>query len=124
MSEGTMETKKVTCVICPVGCEIEVDVDNNEVIEVRNNKCKRGQVYASAEVIHPERILTTTVKVAGGTVSRVAVKSERPIPKELMFDCMKKINTVVMNAPVRMSDVVVENILGTGVNIIATRNAD
>lgn len=118
-----METKNVTCVICPVGCEIEVDVDDGKVVEVRNNKCKRGFDYASAEVIHPERILTTTVKVSGGTVTRVAVKSEKPIPKELMFDCIKKINTVVMPAPIKMSDVVVENILGTGVNIIACRDA-
>ncbi len=121
-----MQTTKVTCVICPVGCEIEVDHDIvdgvHTVIEVRNNKCPRGRKYASAEVINPERVLTSTVKLLGGESSRLSVKSESPVPKSSLFDCMKEIKKTSVSSPVIMGDVIIENVAGTGINIIATHN--
>ena len=121
-----MQTTKVTCVICPVGCSIEVDhekIDGKEtVLDVRNNKCQRGFKYASAEVVNPERVLTSTVRLTGGTSARISVKSERPVPKTSLFSCMEQIKKVTVASPVKMGDVIIENVAGTGVNIVATRN--
>ena len=121
-----MQTTKVTCVICPVGCEIEVDhekVDNvHKILDVRNNKCPRGFKYASAEVVNPERVITSTVRLIGGEIARLSVKSEMPVPKSSLFDCMKQIRKTSVVSPVKMGDVIIENVAGTGVNIIATHN--
>ena len=121
-----METQKVTCVTCPVGCEIEVDyemVDGEKVVrEVRNNKCQRGFRYASAEVVCPERILTSTVAIEGAEFKRLPVRSEKPVPKSKMFDCMAQISALTVKSPVEMGQVLIENVAGTGVNIIATRS--
>lgn len=121
-----METAKITCVICPVGCEIEVDYEvvNGEKIvkEVRNNRCQRGYKYSTAEVVCPERILTSTVAIKGADFNRLPVRSEKPVPKDKMFDCMKIIRSFSIEAPVKMGQVLIENIADTGVNIIATRS--
>lgn len=121
-----MQTTKVTCVICPVGCEIEVDHekvdDAHKILDVRNNKCPRGFKYASAEVVNPERVLTSTVSLIGGETARLSVKSEMPVPKSSLFDCMKQIRKTSVVSPVKIGDVIIENVAGTGVNIIATHN--
>lgn len=114
--------KSLVCVSCPLGCNIEVEMENGEIISVTGNTCKRGDAYARTEMTHPVRSLTSTVKVKGGAHPVVPVKSAKPIPKEKMFDCMKQINSVTVNAPVKIGDVVIENVLGTGVDIVATNN--
>jgi CxxC motif-containing protein len=121
-----MQTTNVTCVICPKGCNIEVDHENRDgkevVLAVRNNKCPRGYKYASAEVVNPERVLTSTVRLAGGTYPRLSVKSEHPVPKTSLFDCMREIRKVSVTSPVKMGDIIIENVAGTGINIVATHN--
>ena len=112
--------KSLTCVSCPLGCPIEVEIENGEVISVAGNTCKRGDAYARSEVTNPVRSLTTSVKVEGGIHPVVPVKSAGPIPKDKMFECMKEINAVTIKAPVKIGDVVIENICGLGVDIIAT----
>lgn len=112
--------KSLTCVSCPLGCPIEVEIENGEVISVTGNTCKRGDAYARSEVTNPVRSLTTSVKVEGRIHPVVPVKSAGPIPKDKMFDCMKEINAVTIKAPVKIGDVVIENICGLGVDIIAT----
>lgn len=114
--------KELTCVVCPLGCSLKVKIENNQVQGIEGNGCKRGIAYAEAECINPTRVLTTTVKVHSGQTPMVSVKSEKPLPKGLLFECMKVINTVVVTAPVSLGDVMVENILGTGINIVATKN--
>ncbi len=116
--------KNLTCVACPLGCPIEVEIENGEVVSVTGNTCKRGDAYARSEVTNPVRSLTTSVKVDGGLHPVVPVKSSGPIPKGEMFNCMKEINAVTIKAPVKIGDVVIENILGLGVDIIATNNLD
>lgn len=119
-----MEKRDLVCVSCPIGCAITVELDDNgQVLSVTGNTCKRGDSYARQECTHPERMLTSTVKVEGGRLPVVPVKSAKPIPKELLFDCMIEINKVTVQAPVKIGDVVLENILGTGVNIVATNEA-
>ena len=114
--------KSLVCVSCPLGCSIEVEMENDEVVSVTGNTCKRGDAYARSEMTHPVRSLTSTVKVKGGVHPVVPVKSAKPIPKEKMFECMEQINSVTLDAPVKIGDVVIENVLGTGVDIVATNN--
>ncbi len=119
-----MKTKELICVSCPIGCAVTVTLDdNNEVVSVTGNTCKRGDSYARQECTHPERMLTSTVKVTGSRLPVVPVKSAKPVPKELLLNCMQEINRVTVQAPVHIGDVVLANILNTGVDIVATNNA-
>ncbi len=119
-----MNTRDLICVACPRGCPIKVTMDDNgEITEVSGQTCKRGDEYARAEVTHPERSLTSTIRVEGGDAYVVPVKSAVAIPKELLFDAMKVINSSSVKAPVHIGDVVIENILNTGVDIVATNEA-
>ncbi len=120
-----MEKRELICVACPLGCPITVTIDDNgNVTDVTGNTCKRGDAYAHTEVTNPTRMLTTTVRVEGGNSYVVPVKSANPIPKGMMFECMEIINKAAVKAPVKIGDVVIENILGTGVDIIATNYAE
>ena len=112
--------KSLICVSCPLGCPIEVEIENGEVVSVSGNTCKRGDSYARTEITNPMRSLTTSVKVEGGMHPVVPVKSSAPVPKDKMFDCMEAINAVTVKAPVKIGDVIIENICGLGVDIIAT----
>lgn len=114
--------KNIVCVSCPLGCPIEVTMENGEVVSVKGNTCKRGDAYARTEMTAPKRSLTSTIKVSGGKLPVVPVKSSAPLPKELMLECMSEINRVTVKAPVKTGDVVIENILNTGVDIVATNN--
>jgi len=117
-----MKTTKVTCVICPKGCEIEVDTEGKEVISVRGNACPRGEKYASAEVVCPERILTSTVAIFGSENPRLPVRSEKPVPKSSLFRCMNEIRSIEVKSPVKMGDIIINNVAGTGINIVAAKN--
>ena len=113
--------KEMICVSCPIGCMMTVELnDKNEVVSVKGNTCKRGEQYANDECTNPVRMLTTTIKVSGGTLPVVPVKTSKPIPKGKMFDCMQVINNEVVDAPVKMGDVLICNVCDTGVDIIAT----
>lgn len=114
-----MEIRKMTCINCPMGCSIEVAVLGEE-ITVTGNKCKRGQTYGINEVRDPRRIVTSTIKVLGGDKPLTAVKTDREIPKKIIFEIMEEINRVSVVAPVKIGDVLIENVLGTGANIVAT----
>lgn len=119
-----MTKREMVCVSCPMGCAITVELDdNNEVISVTGNTCPRGDKYARQECTHPERMLTSTVKVEGGRLPVVPVKSASPIPKEMLFDAMKEINKVTLKAPVTFGDVAVKDVLGTGIDIVVTNEA-
>ena len=119
-----MTKREMVCVSCPMGCAITVELDdNNEVISVTGNTCPRGDKYARKECTHPERMLTSTVKVEGGRLPVVPVKSASPIPKEMLFDAMKEVNKVTLKAPFTFGDVAVKDILGTGIDIVVTNEA-
>ncbi len=114
--------RDLTCVACPLGCPITVEYTDTEIISVTGNTCKRGEAYAKTEITNPTRSLTSSVKVCGGVLPVVPVKSDKPVPKDMLFDCMKEINSVCVEAPVKIGQVIIENILGTGANIVATNN--
>ncbi|HEY8499648.1 MAG TPA: DUF1667 domain-containing protein [Clostridia bacterium] len=114
------EMKNLICINCPIGCMLEVTLDGDTINSIRGYQCKRGFEYARAECTNPVRTVTSTVKVKNGNLSVAPVKTEKPIPKRLILDCMKEINRCCVQAPVKTGDVIVENLLGTGVNIVAT----
>ncbi|MBE5826231.1 MAG: DUF1667 domain-containing protein [Butyrivibrio sp.] len=119
-----MENRELTCIGCPMGCLLTVTLDNGEVTEVKGNTCAKGDIYARKEVVNPTRIVTSTVKIVGGDKERVSVKTANDIPKSKIFEVMKDIDAAVVNAPAKIGDVLVKNVAGTGVDVIATRNVD
>ena len=116
-----MEKIELTCINCPMGCPLTVTMDGSEVISVEGNTCKRGEIYGKKEVTNPTRIVTSTVGVEGGNSTRVSVKTKEDIPKGLIFKCIEELKDVVVKAPVHIGDVVLSNVAGTGVDIVATK---
>lgn len=119
-----METKNLTCIGCPLGCSLTVTLENNEVTAVTGNTCPRGDAYARKEVTNPTRIVTSSVKVEGGVLPVVSVKTKDDIPKNKIFSCTEALKDVVVKAPVHIGDTILTNIADTGVDIIATKNID
>ena len=115
---------KLTCIACPMGCPLSVEMDGDKVINVTGNTCPRGKVYGEKEVTNPTRIVTSTVKVSGGDSVMVSVKTKNDIPKGKIFDVVKALKDVESPAPVKIGDVVIADVAGTGVDIVATKNVD
>lgn len=116
-----METRNLTCIGCPMGCSVTVLMDDGQVVSVTGHTCKRGEDYARKEVTNPRRIVTSTVRVTGGTADMVSVKTREDIPKEKVFACARALKGVVVEAPVQIGDVILANVADTGVDVIATK---
>ncbi|SHK16435.1 CxxC motif-containing protein [Paramaledivibacter caminithermalis DSM 15212] len=116
-----MEMKKMVCIVCPLGCHIKISKDNDDYI-VEGNKCPRGKEYAIKELTNPTRVLTTTVKIKNGLLNRLPVKTKEAIPKDKIYECMKIINSIEVEAPVTIGEVIVKDILNTGVDVVASRS--
>ena len=112
--------KEVICTVCPMGCRIAVEGEGENLLSVTGNACKRGEQYASSEFCHPVRILTTTIRTDREQKPLVPVRSDKPIPREKIFDCMEIIRQQKIRTPIHTYDILVENICGTGSNIVAT----
>lgn len=120
-----MEKKELTCIGCPMGCTLVVELsDDGSSIVVTGNSCPSGEKYAIKEVTNPTRILTTTVEVKGGIKPRVSIKSASDLPKKSLMECVKFLKNYSVEAPVHIGDVVCKNILGTGVDMVATCNVE
>lgn len=117
-----MEKKELICIRCPLGCQITVNLEQEEVTKIVGNTCPRGAEYARKEILAPTRIVTSTVCVEGGTSITVPVKTKSDIPKDKIFEVMEALKTVRVKSPVHIGDVVVDNVAGTGVPIIATKD--
>ena len=115
-------TKTLTCIVCPLGCQIDVTLrdDTKEIESIHGYTCKRGQQYAQNECTHPTRVLTTTIRCSSGCV--LPVRTSTAIPKELLNNCMNAIQSARADLPIRIGDVIIPNILGTGANVVATAN--
>ena len=116
-----METKELTCIGCPMGCLVTVTMDNGEVVSVSGNSCKIGDNYARKEVVRPMRIVTSSVSVKGTENARVSVKTASDIPKSAIFDVMEHIHRTQAVSPVKIGDVIISDVAGTGVNVVATK---
>ena len=117
-----MEEKEIICVSCPMGCRITVQAQKGDVISIIGNDCPKGIKYAKGEFINPVRILPTTVKVIGGELPLVSVKTEKAIPKRLLLKAMVEIAEIEVKAPVEIGQVIKDDLIGTGVKLVATRN--
>ncbi len=119
-----MEIRNLTCIGCPLGCPLTVEMNENEVVSVSGNTCPRGDAYARKEVTNPTRIVTSTVRVSGGKAGMVSCKTKEDIPKGNIFDVTKALTDVIVPAPVKIGDVLVFDVAGTGVEIVATKNVE
>ena len=117
-----MKKDELICIGCPMGCMLTVETADDGTMTVSGNTCMKGEIYAKKELTNPTRIVTSSVKVTGGIHPVVSVKTEADIPKGMIFKCMEEIEKVTVSAPVAIGDVIIENVAGTGVNIIATKN--
>ena len=118
-----MRTKReLTCIVCPMGCQLVATLEDGAVVAVEGFTCSRGKQYALDECVNPMRTVTTTARTSDGGV--IAVKTDCASPKSMMAECMKEINRITVSLPARVGDVVIEKILGTDANVIVTANRD
>ena len=118
--------KKIfTCVVCPIGCELTVEYDENNLspdnVKVSGNTCPRGEKYAKTEMISPERTLTSTVKTNSAELAMLPVKTSAPIPKGKMFEAMEQLNKITVSVPIKAGDVIVSDFVTNGINLVACR---
>lgn len=114
--------KEIICTVCPRGCHIMAEGDEKSMQSAEGYTCKRGLEYAKTEYSNPVRILTTTVRIGGNDKDLLPVRSSAPVPKSKLFECMDIIRTATVTLPVKRYDVIVPDICGTGINIVATKD--
>ncbi len=113
-------TRELTCIVCPIGCSLKVELEDGKVLSVSGNTCQRGKSYAENECTNPMRIVTSTIICDDNTP--VPVKTDRPIPKDKIFEVMKIINSAETHLPIKIGDVIIEDIFGS--NIVATADKE
>ena len=113
--------KKITCIICPIGCKILVKIEGRQCKIIEGNKCKQGVDYAKNEALDPKRVLTSSVLVEDGELPLVSVKTPNPVPKEKVFHVLKKIKKTVVKAPVKSGQTIIKNVANTGIDIVSTK---
>lgn len=111
--------REMICITCPRGCHLKV---NEETLEVSGNACPRGAEYGRSEVTAPTRHITGSVAISGGIHARLAVRTDKPVPKSKMFDIMEVLHAFKAQSPVKRGTVLIENVCGTGADIIASRD--
>ena len=115
--------KELTCINCPMGCLLTVTMDGDEIKDISGYTCPRGKTYAEKEVTNPTRIVTSTMKVVGGKRDRVSCKTAQDIPKDKIFAVMEAIDAASVQAPVVIGEVLIADVAGTGVDVVATAHA-
>lgn len=110
--------REMTCIVCPMGCTLEVEYEGKDFISVKGNTCQRGADYAKTEIVSPVRTVTSTVRCENGEV--LPVKTDKPIPKDKIDECMKLINSYTALLPVSVGDIIIKDVFGC--NIVATKN--
>ncbi len=117
-------TRRFVCIICPNGCDLEADIENEKLVQVRGAACKRGTDYVQGELTNPQRTVATSVLVEGGELPLTSVRLDGPIPKHCIFTFMDQIKQVRLQAPVAIGQVVLENVCGSGHKAIVTKPVD
>lgn len=118
-----LESHQLVCISCPMGCRLTLEKDESPIgYSVTGNNCKRGVEYAITEMTNPTRMVTSTVVIEGACLSRLPVRTNRPIPKGRIMDCMELINGLTVISPVHIGQVLIKDLFGTGVNLIASRS--
>lgn len=115
---------EITCIICPIGCEVTVHHEEGTISKMEGHQCEKGIGYVKEELFDPRRTLTTTVNVKNGELPLVSVKTSSPVPRKRVFDVMDALSIVEVEAPVKIGDVLVENVLRLDADIVATKKVD
>lgn len=113
----------ITCIVCPMGCPLVV-TKTNDGYKVEGNTCKRGEKYGVEELTNPKRVITTTVRLENSYLNLLPVKTKESIPKDMMFDVMKELDNIKVSAPINVGDVIVKNILDTGVDVVSVKTVE
>ena len=116
--------KRFICIICPNGCEIEAEFNESGIQRLEGNTCDKGAEYVRKEIFSPERGLATSVRVMNGSLPLVSVKTSKPIPKGRIMDAMKEVRKLKVPAPVKVGDILLEDILSIGADLVATKNVE
>lgn len=116
--------KSLICIGCPLGCMMTATLEYEAVIAVEGNTCGNGEKYAIREITSPARIVTSTIKVIGGDVQVLSVKTKDEIPKEKIFNCIEALKDLEVSAPVKVGDIILRNVADTGIDIVATKCVD
>lgn len=117
-----MNIEKIVCVLCPMGCKIKYNAVDGKIVAVEGNRCPKGLSYLEEELKEPKRIVPTSVKVVNGELPLASVKTSKPIPKRLIPKFMELVKQVQIEAPVKVGDVIMKNVLDTGADVVATRS--
>ena len=117
---------RICCTTCPNECELDIEIDENKnIISAKGNKCPRGLAFAEKEVVDPERVLASTVKVVDAKHNTLLpVRTKEALPLRLHFDAMHQLETMHVNAPIKMGDIIIKNVCDSGIDVIASRNID
>jgi CxxC motif-containing protein len=120
-----MDKKEMVCIVCPRGCRLTLIKDENAEVGyvVTGNACKRGAEYGIKELTNPTRVVTSTVKINNYHLNRLPVKTNGSIPKDLIFECMKLINEVEVEPPIKVGEILIDNMLETGVDLVSSKSA-
>jgi len=110
------------CIGCPLGCRLEVEEEANAIVEVRGFACKRGKEYAEREHTDPRRMVSSTVRVLNGLWPRLPVKTTQAVPKQQVRAVCRALRELQVAAPVKLGEVIMANILGTGADVVACRD--
>ena len=116
-----IEKKHLTCVTCPVGCEVDVEVRGGSIVSMKGNKCDKVKEFVLQELKEPMRVLTTTVRIKGAKWAMLPVRTDKTIPKRLFAQAIKELASIDLQAPMHMADEIVKDVAGSGANIVATR---
>ena len=116
-----MDKKELICIGCPMGCSITVTMEKGNIVNIQGYTCPKGKAYAEKEVTNPTRIVTSIVKVSGGEREFTSVKTKEDIPKDQIFNVMREINQIQALAPIAIGDILLRDVAGTGVDIVATK---
>lgn len=116
------KNKEITCIVCPIGCKILVDLEGKQIKNLEGNKCKQGIDYAINESLDPRRMLTSSIFVISGNWPLVSVKSDQPVPKDKVFNVLKEIKKIKLKAPIKSGQIIINNVVNTNINIISTKS--
>lgn len=116
-----MEIRELICINCPMGCQLQASLEDGKVVSVTGNTCPRGEEYARNEVVHPVRIITSSIPVSDGDLSMVSCRTDRAVDKDRIFYVMRAMKSLRVQAPVCIGQVLAENIADSGANLVATR---
>lgn len=114
--------RAMTCITCPMGCSLEVEYEGAKVLLVKGNQCKMGELYSRQEICSPVRTLTTTIQISGTAVTRLPVKTSKPVERDKLVDISVKLSGIKVYAPIKAGTVIISDICGTGADIVATAN--